>query len=131
MLDYEKKLKTLSRNLRRDMTDAERVLWSRLRRGQILGVRFYRQKPLADFIVDFYCAAANLVIEVDGSQHFEEAGQQADQSRTQKLESLGLMVMRFDNLQVLREIDAVVEAIASVVERRISPSIPLFQRGKE
>lgn len=86
MLDYEKKLKTLSRNLRRDMTDAERVLWSRLRRGQILGVRFYRQKPLADFIVDFYCAAANLVIEVDGSQHFEEAGQQADQSRTQKLE---------------------------------------------
>ncbi len=131
MLDYEKKLKTLSRNLRRDMTDAERVLWSRLRRGQILGVRFYRQKPLADFIVDFYCAAANLVIEVDGSQHFEEAGQQADQSRTQKLESLGLMVMRFDNLQVLREIDAVVEAIASVVERRKSPSIPLFQRGKE
>ena len=130
MLDYEKKLKTLSRNLRRDMTDAERVLWSRLRRGQILGVRFYRQKPLADFIVDFYCAAANLVIEVDGSQHFEEAGQQADQSRTQKLESLGLMVMRFDNLQVLREIDAVVEAIASVVERRKSPSIPLFQRGK-
>ena len=71
MQAYNPALKPFSRDLRNSMTDAEQLLWSRLRRKQILGVQFYRQKPLANYIVDFYCAAANVVIELDGSQHYE------------------------------------------------------------
>ena len=58
------------------MTDAERMLWQRLRRKQIHGLQFYRQKPLLSYIVDFYCPQAALVIELDGSQHLESGGRQ-------------------------------------------------------
>jgi very-short-patch-repair endonuclease len=128
MLPYAPNLKPASRRLRKDMTDAEQLLWSRLRRKQLHGAQFYRQKPLARFIVDFYCATAKLVIEVDGSQHFEAADRQYDHARTQALESLGLRVMRFDNRQVLLETDAVVEAIAAVVAGQIPPN-PHFSKG--
>ena len=67
MLPYNTNLKQASQKLRREMTDAERRLWSRLRAKQILGVQFYRQKPVGNYIVDFYAPAANLVVEVDGS----------------------------------------------------------------
>lgn len=72
MKPYNKNLKQASRVLRNNMTDAEKLLWSRLRNKQILGLQFYRQKPLLNYIVDFYCPAANLLIECDGSQHFTE-----------------------------------------------------------
>lgn len=111
MKPYNKNLKQPSRDLRNNMTDVERVLWSRLRRKQLLGLQFYRQKPLLNFIVDFYCPAANLVIECDGSQHFTDEGLEADKLRDQALAELGLNVLRFDNRQVLREIDGVVEQI--------------------
>ena len=62
MLPYKKELKSRARALRRSMTDAEQLLWTRLRRKQVLGVQFYRQKPLTGYIVDFYCAAAKLVV---------------------------------------------------------------------
>jgi len=68
---YNQTLKENSRALRTNMTDAEQMLWLHLRRKQIQGVQFYRQKPLLTFIVDFYCPAAKLVIELDGSQHFK------------------------------------------------------------
>ena len=67
MQPYNKTLKQASRVLRKNMTDAESLLWSRLRRKQILGVQFYRQKPLLNFIVDIYCPIAKLVIECDGA----------------------------------------------------------------
>ena len=111
MKPYNKNLKKPSRDLRNNMTDVERVLWSRLRRKQLLGLQFYRQKPLLNFIVDFYCPAANLVIECDGSQHFTDEGLEADKLRDQALAELGLNVLRFDNRQVLRGIDGVVEQI--------------------
>lgn len=111
MKPYNKNLKQPSRDLRNNMTDVERVLWSRLRRKQLLGLQFYRQKPLLNFIVDFYCPAENLVIECDGSQHFTDEGLEADKLRDQALAELGLNVLRFDNRQVLREIDGVVEQI--------------------
>lgn len=66
MLPYSKNLKEPSRTLRKEMTDAEQALWSRLRGKQILGVQFYRQKPIGPYIVDFYAPAAKLIIEVDG-----------------------------------------------------------------
>jgi len=117
MQPYNKNLKLPSRDLRSNMTDAEQCLWQRLRRKQILGLQFYRQKPILNFIVDFYCPAANLVIECDGRQHYTDEGLEADRVRDEALAQLGLRVLRFDNKQVLAEIDGVVEQIYCVVEQ--------------
>ena len=111
MQPYNKYLKLPSRDLRNNMTDAEQMLWQRLRRKQILGLQFYRQKPILNFIVDFYCSAASLVIECDGGQHFSVEGLEADRVRDQALSELGLVVLRFSNRQILTETDAVVERI--------------------
>ncbi len=108
----------LARQLRKQPTDAERRLWQRLRRNQ-LGVRFHRQRPLGRYIVDFYCPAARLVIEIDGSQHFDTKGRQQDQVRDAALAQRGLRVLRFDNREVLQQTTAVVESIHSVVQTRI------------
>ncbi|WP_346314389.1 endonuclease domain-containing protein [Acinetobacter sp. CWB-B33] len=95
------------------MTDAEKLLWSKLRNKQILGLQFYRQKPLLNFIVDFYSPTANLVIECDGGRYYTVEGLEADRARDQALTQLGLNVLRFDNGQVMGEIDVVVEQIYS------------------
>jgi very-short-patch-repair endonuclease len=107
-----------ARPLRSAMTDAEQVLWQHIRRKQIQGVQFYRQKPLLSFVVDFYCPAAKLVIEVDGSQHYEEGHQDKDQSRGAALTGLGLRVLRYDNRQILLETNAVLMVINEVVRER-------------
>lgn len=119
MLPYDRRLKMPARRLRRDMTDAERRLWQRLRRRQLEGVQFYRQKPLGGYIVDFHAPAARLVVEVDGGQHFSECGLAADALRTRALCAMGLMVLRYDNRSVLLETDAVVENIWRAVFARI------------
>jgi very-short-patch-repair endonuclease len=111
MKPYNKNLKQASRDLRNNMTDAEKLLWSRLRNKQILGLQFYRQKPILNFIVDFYCPVANLVIECDGGQHFTDEGLEADRARDEVLAQLGLKVLRFNNGQVLGQIDEVVELV--------------------
>ncbi len=111
MKPYNKNLKQASRDLRNNMTEAEKFLWSRIRGKQILGLQFYRQKPILNFIVDFYSPAVNLVIECDGSQHYTDDGLDADRVRDEALAQLGLTVLRFDNLQILNEIDVVLEAI--------------------
>lgn len=116
---YGKTLKEPSRLLRSNMTDAEQVLWRRVRRKQIHGVQFYRQKPLLSYIVDFYCPAAKLVIELDGSQHFEGEHQIKDRLRDEALAGIGLQVLRFDNRQVLLEIDAVLTVIDDVLRKRL------------
>lgn len=115
---YRKILKEPARLLRSNMTDAEEVLWHRIRRKQIQGVQFYRQKPLLAFIVDFYCPVAKLVIELDGSQHFEEVHQAKDQARDDALAKIGLRVLRFDNRQALLETDAVLVVIDEAVRER-------------
>ena len=119
MKPYNKNLKLPSRDLRNNMTDAEQLLWRKLRRKQILGLQFYRQKPILNFIVDFYCPAANLVIECDGGQHYTAEGLEADRARDQALAQLGLNMLRFDNRQILTEIDGVVEKIYCVVNLRL------------
>ena len=129
MLPYERRLKPNARTLRGNLTEAEQKLWYRLRRKQINGWQFYRQKPLGPYIVDFYCPAASLVVEVDGSQHVEAEHAQTDQARDQYLDRLGLRVLRFDNRQVLLETDAVVEIIAGF--RQIPPSPPFSKGGAE
>ena len=111
MLHYNPRLKTQARSLRTNPTDAELHLWYRLRRKQILGVQFYRQKAIGNFIVDFYAPAARLVVEVDGAHHFTLSQAEYDKRRSAYLEQRGLRVLRFDDRQVLLQIDAVVEAI--------------------
>ncbi|HHW76675.1 MAG TPA: endonuclease domain-containing protein [Xanthomonadaceae bacterium] len=119
MLKYNPKLKDNARTLRSGMTDCEQRLWSRLRGKQLLGVQFYRQKPIGDYIVDFYAPKAKLVVEVDGSQHLEPARMDHDRRRTAFLESQGLRVLRFDNRQVLQELGGVMEAIYRAMAKEI------------
>jgi very-short-patch-repair endonuclease len=99
-----------ARNLRRTSTDAERKLWQRLRAGQ-LGVRFRRQHSVPPYVLDFYCDAAKLVIEIDGSQHSDEV----DRARSEFLQRMGLQVVRFWNNQVLLQLDDVLEEILKTV----------------
>ena len=112
---YQSNLKPRSRSLRNHLTEAEQRLWQRLRRKQIHGAQFYRQKPLLAFIVDFYCPSAKLVIELDGSQHFAAEHRAKDQARDAALARLGLRVLRFDNRQVLLEMEAVLAVIGEAV----------------
>ena len=108
----------LQRKLRKAMTDAEKKLWRQLRGKQFDGHKFRRQHPFGDFILDFVCLEAKLVIEVDGGQHNESA---QDLVRDQTLQKAGFRVMRFWNNQVLNEIEAVVEAIWLELERLTPP----------
>ena len=125
MLQYNRYLKNNARQLRKAMTDAEQTLWHRLRGKQLLGVQFYRQKPIGSYIVDFYSSKAMLVIEIDGGQHAEDSHRQKDFERDQYLHQMGFTVLRFDNLQVLREIDNVVEVIFRAIQEEIPPGPPL------
>ena len=116
MLPYNKNLKQFSRNLRKNMTDAERRLWSRIRGKQLKEYQFYRQKTIGDYIVDFYCPKARLVIELDGGQHYSEEGQLKDKVRDEFLSDLGLQVLRFSDRDVLTQIDSVLEKIWSCLD---------------
>jgi very-short-patch-repair endonuclease len=118
MLPYNPKLKHSARVLRRTMTDAERLLWSRVRGKQIGQVQFYRQKPVGGYIVDFYAPKAKLVIEVDGSQHREPENLAKDRKRDADLANLGLTVLRFNSREVMVETEAVMEKMYRVVVER-------------
>ena len=88
----------LARKLRKDMTPWERKLWHCFLKTY--AVRFQRQKPIGDYIVDFYCAKAKLIIELDGGGHYDPVAEELDRKRTEYLESQGLKVLRFCNLDV-------------------------------
>ena len=108
-------IKERARFMRRNPTPAEQVLWRRLRGRQIGGFHFRRQHPISRFIVDFYCAAAWLVIEIDGSIHDAAEQREYDAARQAHLEEVGLRVLRFSNAAVINKSDAVVEVIAESV----------------
>ncbi|MFU2048349.1 endonuclease domain-containing protein [Avibacterium gallinarum] len=116
MQPYSKNLKELSQKLRSDQTDAERKLWQRINRDQLLGFRFNRQKPLLNYIVDFYCAKAKLVIELDGGHHYEPEYQEKDRLRDDELRASGFTVMQFSNDEIYYEIEGVVEQIYLFLE---------------
>lgn len=130
-LKYHPQLKPKARSLRTAMTDCERILWSHLRRKQMLGVQFYRQKPIGNYIVDFYAPKAKLVVEVDGSQHASAEHVTKDARRDAYLATLGIRVLRFGDRQVLQELDAVTEVIFQVVDERLAenPPMPPFLKG--
>jgi len=120
MHPYNHTLKHYARRLRTNMTDSEQRLWARLRSKNLLGVQFYRQKPLGNYIVDFYAPRAGLVIEIDGSQHLEGEHAAKDTQRDAYLVRQGLQVLRFSNMQVLQALDEVVEIIYRVMAARIA-----------
>jgi very-short-patch-repair endonuclease len=111
----------LQRALRRNMTVAERKLWSLLRGRQVSGLKFRRQHPFGDYILDFVCLEEHLVIEVDGGQHQERKLE--DGIRTKLLENAGFRVLRFWNHEVLQEFEAVSERIYQEVSQG-TPSSP-------
>lgn len=116
MLQYKPKLKKFSRLLRSNLTDSELRLWFRLRRKQMEGIQFYRQKPIGNYIVDFYAPKAKLVIEIDGSQHFEEEHAKRDAQRDDYLAGLGIKVLRFNNLEILGSLNGVLEVILNFLK---------------
>ena len=103
-----KRLTGVARKLRGDMTDAERRLWSHLRASQLEGIRFTRQLPIGDYVVDFACRSARLAIELDGGQHSNST---TDEARTRMIESHGWRVIRFWNNDVLENTDGVLTTI--------------------
>ena len=96
-----------SRRLRKEMTDAERKLWSALRAGQLDGLKFRRQHPIPPYIADFCCISKKIIVELDGSQHTDLS----DATRTRALQSQGWKIIRFWDHDVLLATEAVVEAI--------------------
>lgn len=112
-LDYNKKNITLAKNLRKNATPQEQHLWydflSKYK------VRFQRQKAIDDFIADFYCHKAKLVIEIDGIQHSTSQGKEKDEFRTEILNEYGLRVIRFTNLQIDANFRGVCEYIDAIV----------------
>jgi very-short-patch-repair endonuclease len=132
MLRYSAKLKNHARELRRNQTDSECRLWSHLRGKQLLGVQFYRQKPIGQYIVDFFAPSVKLIIEVDGSQHLENTHFQKDKSRDEFLAGLGLKVLRFNSRAVLTETNAVLETINQKIVNQLDseiPPTPPFSKG--
>jgi very-short-patch-repair endonuclease len=120
MLKYNPKLKANARQLRQTLTDSELSLWRRLRGKQLAGVQFYRQKAIGNYIVDFYAPRARLVIEIDGSQHLEAPQVAKDRERDEYLGRLGLMVLRFNSRQALKETEAVMDVVYRVIMERIA-----------
>ena len=106
-----------ARVLRSGMTDSERKLWSHLR-GEQLGVKFRRQHPLGNYVADFACLAPRLIVELDGSQHGEDAALAYDARRTAVLERGGLKVLRFWNSDVIGNLHGVLDTILRELERR-------------
>jgi very-short-patch-repair endonuclease len=124
--DWRNRPQTVMRakRLRREMTDAERLLWSKLRRKQMNGRHFRSQVPVPPYIADFACIELGLIVEVDGGQH--NIDQARDARRTAWLESKGYRVLRFWNNEVLQNLDGVLETIRlATLPEPVSPRIDI------
>jgi very-short-patch-repair endonuclease len=127
------KLRSNARALRKNSTDAERILWSELRDHRLNGAGFRRQVPIGNYVADFICHAARLVIELDGGQHFSDQSEAADAARSAVIETKGFQVLRFGNHDVMTNRAGVLETIAAAVAER-APTLTLprkRERGQE
>ena len=115
-MERNKALKANAQNLRKNMTKEERLLWNAFLRKY--PIPFRRQYIIGNFIVDFYCHQAKLAVELDGSQHCEPENLKKDSLRTQYLQSLGIQVLRFSNLDVTRQFRSVCQVIDETVTQR-------------
>ena len=118
------KLRSNARALRKNSTDAERILWTELRDHRLTGAGFRRQVPIGSYIADFICHAASLVIELDGGQHFSDQAEQSDAPRSAMIESKGFKVLRFSNHDVMTNRVGVLETIATAISER-APTLTL------
>ena len=117
MIPKDKSKLAYAKTLRKGMTPQERHLWYDFLR--YYPIKIYKQRIIGTYIVDFYCSSAKLVIEVDGSQHFDTPGQQYDQERTAYLESLGLFVVRYSNADINARFREVCESIDHLIRLRM------------
>lgn len=115
-ITYDSKLKELARRLRNHSTKAEIKLWGYLKNRQMKGYDFHRQKPIEDFIVDFFCNKLKVVIELDGYTHTFENTFEKDKLKEEKLRQLGISVLRFQDNEVMNNIDNVLRAIQYFIE---------------
>ena len=106
--------------LRKEMTDAERLLWSKLRNRQLCDLKFRRQYGLGEYIVDFYCPELCLVIELDGSRHYSEEGRENDHLRAEYMAAMNIRTVRFPNSEVLKNLDGVLVEIGKAAGKRSS-----------
>ncbi len=131
MTGYSRETLATAQLLRRELTKAERKLWSALRNRQLDGAKFRRQQPIGPFIADFVCQEHRLVVEVDGGQHAES---KADARRTAFLESEGYRVLRFWNNDILGNLDGVAEVIEATLSTphpaQAAPELPSPSRGE-
>ncbi len=131
MTGYDKPTLAKAKRLRRDLTDAERKLWSILRNSQLDGAKFRRQQPIGPFIADFVCQNARLIIEADGGQHAESLG---DARRTKFLEGKGYRVLRFWNNNIVENVAGVAEVISAALATphpaQAAPESPSPSRGE-
>ena len=118
-MERNNNLTELARKLRKNQTKEEALLWYKFLSKY--PVRFHRQYVIGEYIVDFYCHRAALAVELDGGQHFEPEKIEKDKQRTKYLENQGLQVLRFTNLDVLRQFSAVCEKIDMAVKSRVDP----------
>lgn len=93
------------------MTDAEKLLWSKLRGKQLKGLQVYRQRIIGNYIADFYCPKANLIVELDGGQHYSAEGIERDAKRNEYLKSQGYTVLRFSDREVFENLEGVITRI--------------------
>jgi very-short-patch-repair endonuclease len=127
------RLRANARTLRKNSTEAERVLWTALRDHRLNGVGFRRQVPIENYIADFICHAAKVVVELDGGQHFSDQAERADARRSAAIETRGFLVLRFNNHDVTTNRSGVLETIAAAVAER-APTLTLprkRERGQE
>jgi len=107
---------TFARELRREQTDAERILWAKLRNSQLEGVKFRRQQSIGPYVVDFVSLGRKLILEIDGAQHNKEEVRKRDNKRTARLRRDGYRILRFWDNEVLLNIDGVLENIRQALE---------------
>ena len=115
---YNYNLQKHARNLRKNMTRHEVILWRQLRGRKVLGVKFLRQKPILNYILDFYSPQVKIAIELDGSQHYEDAYLSKDRSRDEILNKNGILTLRYSNNEILNDIDSVMEHIYINIQSR-------------
>jgi len=113
-MPYFTSLKERSRELRKNQTNAESILWNEIRGRRLLGYKFTRQKPIMDYIADFYCAELLLIIEVDGSSHDEK--QEYDDMRDNDLETHGFHIKRYQNEEIEQNISSVIQDLTRYIQ---------------
>ena len=123
-LPYNRRLKAIARQLRQNMTGSEVILWQQLKAKQMKGYDFDRQKPIDEYIVDFYCKQLKLAIEIDGASHDSPEAQEQDQYRQTRLEAYGIRFLRFRDDEVRYQTEAVLQTIEAWVTNPPQPETP-------